>query len=153
MSSYQYKNSHYKDKTVPTPSHLYNENSYTGNTSSLYWIGSLFRCIIFVVFSLCNIGRVGPLSGSVPIAWISANSICNIIFKDYLSMDIHVSFSSKWLSTERVKIMNMKSISIYRIDLPLWHGQLLSHEEKLPWEPYPHYGLDTLYGVVYLCQT
>ena len=35
----QYKNSHYKDKTVGRPSYLYNGNFYTGKKASLYWDG------------------------------------------------------------------------------------------------------------------
>ena len=30
----------FKDKTVATPSYLYNENPYTGKTACLYWDGS-----------------------------------------------------------------------------------------------------------------
>ena len=32
----RYRDSHYKDKTVSRPSYLYNGNSYTGKTTSLY---------------------------------------------------------------------------------------------------------------------
>ena len=32
-----YEDSHYKDKTVMRPSYLYDGNSYTGKTTSLYW--------------------------------------------------------------------------------------------------------------------
>ena len=41
MSSYKYRDSHYKDKMVVKPSHLYNGNSYTGKMTSLYWIKTL----------------------------------------------------------------------------------------------------------------
>ena len=42
MSSYQYRKSHCGDKTVVRSSYLHNGISYTGNMSSLYWIGTLY---------------------------------------------------------------------------------------------------------------
>ena len=38
MPSYQYRNSHCGDKTILRPSYLHNGISYTGKTTSLYWI-------------------------------------------------------------------------------------------------------------------
>ena len=38
MSSYQYRKSHCGDKTVVRSSYLHNGISYTGKTTSLYWI-------------------------------------------------------------------------------------------------------------------
>ena len=38
MSSYQYRKSHCGDKTILPPSYLHNGISYTGKTTSLYWI-------------------------------------------------------------------------------------------------------------------
>ena len=38
MSSYQYMKSHCGDKTILRPSYLHNRISYTGKTTSLYWI-------------------------------------------------------------------------------------------------------------------
>ena len=38
MSSYQYRKSHCGDKTILWPSYLHNGISYTGKTTSLYWI-------------------------------------------------------------------------------------------------------------------
>ena len=40
MSSYQYRISHCGDKTVVRMSNLHNGSSYTGKTTSLYWIGA-----------------------------------------------------------------------------------------------------------------
>ena len=40
MPSYQYRKSHCGDKTILRPSHLHNEISYTGKTTSLYWLGA-----------------------------------------------------------------------------------------------------------------
>ena len=41
MTSYQYRKSHCGDKTILRPSYLHNGISYTGKTTSLYWIGAL----------------------------------------------------------------------------------------------------------------
>ena len=41
MSSYQYRKSHCGDKTILRPSYLHNGISYTGKTTSLFWIGAL----------------------------------------------------------------------------------------------------------------
>ena len=41
MTSYQYRKSHCGDKTIWRPSYLHNGISYTGKTTSLYWIGAL----------------------------------------------------------------------------------------------------------------
>ena len=38
MSSYQYRKSHCGDKMILRPSYLHNGISYTGKTTSLYWI-------------------------------------------------------------------------------------------------------------------
>ena len=38
MISYQYRKSHCGDKTILRPSYLHNGISYTGKTTSLYWI-------------------------------------------------------------------------------------------------------------------
>ena len=40
MSSYQYRKSHWGDKTILWPSYLHNGISYTGKTASSYWIGA-----------------------------------------------------------------------------------------------------------------
>ena len=41
MPSYQYRKSHCGDKTILRPSYLHNGISYTGKTTSLYWISTL----------------------------------------------------------------------------------------------------------------
>ena len=42
MASYQYRKSDCGDKTILWLSYLHNGISYTGKTTSLYWIGALF---------------------------------------------------------------------------------------------------------------
>ena len=41
MAPYRYRKSHCGDKTISRPSYLHNGISYTGNRTSLYWIGAL----------------------------------------------------------------------------------------------------------------
>ena len=41
MTFYQYRKSHCGDKTILRPSYIHNGISYTGEMSSLYWIGPL----------------------------------------------------------------------------------------------------------------
>ena len=41
MTFYWYRKSHCGDKTILRPSYLHNGISYTGKTTSLYWIGAL----------------------------------------------------------------------------------------------------------------
>ena len=43
MTSYQYRKSHCGDKTILRPSYLHNGISYTGKTTSLYWIRPLVK--------------------------------------------------------------------------------------------------------------
>ena len=45
MSSYQYRKSHYGDKTIP--SYLHNEISYSGMKTSLYWIGA--QTLLYII--------------------------------------------------------------------------------------------------------
>ena len=52
MSSYQYRKSHCGDKTILRPSYLHNGISYTGKTTSLYWIGTLHLCNLWQTFMI-----------------------------------------------------------------------------------------------------
>ena len=53
MLSYQYRKSHCGDKTVVRSSNLHNGISYTGKTTSLYWIGPwLLKKVILVMLVL-----------------------------------------------------------------------------------------------------
>ena len=44
-SSYQYRKSHYGDETILRPSYLHNGISYSGKTTSLYWIRAQVRMV------------------------------------------------------------------------------------------------------------
>ena len=52
MTSYQYRKSHCGDKTILRPSYLHNGVSYTGKTTSLYWIGALVIVFHLEIFQL-----------------------------------------------------------------------------------------------------
>ena len=47
MTSYQYRKSHCGDKTILRSSYLHNGISYTGKTTSLYWIRAQVASLIF----------------------------------------------------------------------------------------------------------
>ena len=50
MPSYQYRKSHCGDKTVVRSSYLHNGISYTGKTTSLYWIRALISTPARIMF-------------------------------------------------------------------------------------------------------
>ena len=68
MTSYQYRKSHCGDKTILRPSYLHNGVSYTGKTTSLYWIGALKAIIHLtmhvVLVSSCNVTSVDWVCGT-----------------------------------------------------------------------------------------
>ena len=145
MSSYQYKNSHYKDKMVPTPSHLYNENSYTGNTLYLYWIGSLFPCVICVVFFVCleERGHGGILSSLVEFL----QTLCAILLSRIIYQWIFMFhfLPNDWVQKgSRLWIWNpypyIELICPY--DMVSCCFMMRTFHENLG---YPHYGLETPY--------
>ena len=72
ISSYQYRKSHFGDKTIFRPSYLHNGISYTGKMTSFYWIRAL-----------------------VSRAWISNYMTQNSMGCNYLSMPQTPVFGSK----------------------------------------------------------
>ena len=52
--SYQYRKSHCGDKTVLSSSHLHNGISYTGKTTSLYWIRALVTLHWWLLIPGCS---------------------------------------------------------------------------------------------------
>ena len=64
MSSYQYRKCHCGDKTVVKSSYLHNGISYTGKTTSLYWIRALDHCFAVcqaTIWTSAGILLIGPL--------------------------------------------------------------------------------------------
>ena len=53
MSSYQYRKSHYGDKTILRPSYLHNGISCTGETTSLYWIRAMVPSYLAGSIGVC----------------------------------------------------------------------------------------------------
>ena len=75
MSSYQYRKSHCGDKTILRPSYLHNGISYTGKTTSLYWIRALesisvYLCKIKMIVTSCSMSSVGKIKFSELDHWI-----------------------------------------------------------------------------------
>ena len=66
ITSYQYKKSHCGDKTILRPSYLHNGISYTGKTTSLYWIRAqkVFPCHDLMVMYLFAVLRFTEKKGS-----------------------------------------------------------------------------------------
>ena len=54
MSSYQYRKSHCGDKTVVRSSYLHNGISYTGKTTSLYWIRAQLASFLIELSMYCS---------------------------------------------------------------------------------------------------
>ena len=74
MSSYQYRKSHYGDKTILRPSYLHNGISYTGKMISLYWIRALIE--------------KGPLSNPCTNGFILENMINILTFLSFLNSEM-----------------------------------------------------------------
>ena len=74
MTSYQYRKSHCGDKTILRPSYLHNGISYTGKTTSLYWIRAL---IIMVGINM--LVRQHLCIGTVPDGFVV---LCFIVVHD-----------------------------------------------------------------------
>ena len=55
MTSYQYRKSHCGGKTILRPSYLHNGISYTGKTTSLYWISPLGTSIHLSIPVTCTV--------------------------------------------------------------------------------------------------
>ena len=72
MTSYQYKKSHCGDKTILQPSYLHNGISYTGKTTSLYWIGAL---VFYLLWNVIHIDNRSISIGRVTLAAVSGTSI------------------------------------------------------------------------------
>ena len=61
MSSYQYRKSHFGDKTILQPFYLHNGISYTGKMISLYWIGPLLSTILpLQLMKFCDLWQGRP---------------------------------------------------------------------------------------------
>ena len=71
ISSYLYRKSHCGDKTILRPSYLHNGISYTGKTTSLYWI----RAQVIISY-----GIVIVLLEYSSFSAITVNAQCNMFF-------------------------------------------------------------------------
>ena len=101
MTSYQYKKSHCGDKTILRPSYLHNGISYTGKTTSLYWIGA--QMLIWRTFGLDQVKSKPLFLQKLPmvkkVIFLSGfTNICNItiIYQKIWGQTIIMSDSVTW---------------------------------------------------------
>ena len=80
ITSYQYRKSHFGDKTVVRSSYLHNGTSYIGKMSSLYWIGAqvsqawISNCIPQDTMGCNYISLLEiPASGNKVLIWLHCN--------------------------------------------------------------------------------
>ena len=89
IPSWQYRKFHCGDKTISQPSHLHNEISNTGKTTSLYWIRLLVAMIdamgwtdVFSFLMICFYQNVLPLMLQ---SRIQKTCFSHVLFEPYLS--------------------------------------------------------------------
>ena len=73
MTSYQYRKSHCGDKTILRPSYLHNGISYTGKTTSLYWIRAQCSLLLLWIHGLIHTWQYHTLSYWCVIIWYHAS--------------------------------------------------------------------------------
>ena len=122
MLSYQYRNSHYEDKTVSRPYPLYNGNPYTGKTSSSYWIDPLEL----------------PQSHTRPSPWTSYQ--IRKIARCACSGNAGNVFSRHWLQRESPvsdrqhasrHVRHARAVMHVRIANPRWRGKRSRHSRRM----------------------
>ena len=140
MSSYHYRKSHCGDKTILRPSYLHNGISYTGKTTSLYWIGTLLsvlwgaiitQSIFFkiytkdtsflsrvnygVSFLIWNYGLCSTLANAVLCA------ISHCIWPVWITNYIHYRLWGE------ITYPNFPNFSGVAIEVRVWIGNFISH--------------------------
>ena len=79
MSSYQYRKSHCRDKTVVRSSYLHNGISYTGKMSSLYWIRALESVsLLLCIYSPLSAETWALFQYQQPWYWIQLSAIITL---------------------------------------------------------------------------
>ena len=81
MSSYQYRKSHYGDKTILRPSYLHNGISYTGKMIYLHWIRVQFTYWRMDYLALIGIGASFLLWRVMDFRLIAINAMAVKLFK------------------------------------------------------------------------
>ena len=83
MAPYQYRKSHCGDKTISRSFYLHNGISYTGNRTSLYWIGALLpnEKYEYELFIACSIVAEDQQTGdwTFKSVWISTHCLISIL--------------------------------------------------------------------------
>ena len=126
MPSHQYRKSHCGDKTVARQSYLHNRISYTGKTTSLYWIRPLISYVAWAVV----------WSKHCIIMWYEWYSICRTPWGSFLSKikeyvaNEWACFSHEYESTIKLYI-SLKPISqiIYVVLIKILQTQSLQYDK------------------------
>ena len=143
MTSYQYRKSHYGDKTILRPSYLHNGISYTGKTTSLYWIRAQVSVIHEEVFqatvtlpcrkTICDAKTVYthvyfentciihhvitashcPVNGLAPLCWL-ASLCCKASVLFPPALVFFIVFFFAFISHHWLEVPNMQVINWYQ---------------------------------------
>ena len=97
ISSYQYRKSYCRDKTVVRSSYLHNGISYTGKMASLYWTNlpesTTMTCQIEEVV-VCCLSESNPINLCHP-----CNSLCAKFFREKINIFTFYAISPHWYDT------------------------------------------------------
>ena len=112
MTSYQYKKSHCGDKTILRPSYLHNGISYTGKTTSLYWIGALLCSHMAMEWKVVWFAKTDFLThwGRDKMAAISQTDIFQQIFLNenvWIAIKISLEFVSRGPTNNSPSLVQM----------------------------------------------
>ena len=107
MSSYQYRKSDCRDKTILRPSYLHNGISNTGNMTSLYWIRVQIMCIWMMTVFVCGC-KTNVLCMQNMESWVVVFIASIAIFPwqrmTYMSYILAVSIQKVWWKSQVTEI-------------------------------------------------
>ena len=159
-SSYQYRKSHYGDKTILRPSYLHNGISHTGKMTSLYWISPLTKAHFtnmvsltighgYVISSivLCGVLLLIPALTSTAV-WIYAVEVrawmtnyIKWIYVDVITYPCHKPGACLMINNEMIRTDNTGQLAVLQISSKVSHI-------GLQWQNTEHVYLNR--GVVWL---
>ena len=126
MTSYQNRKSHCEDKTILRPSYLHNGISYTGKTTSLYWIRAQ------VIIHAAQWSWRGLYW--FHLVWLSVyRNVSALYLQQYLlggSISyLHLSYQATSEGVSRVKFISKFELLVNSLNLKLWLCLVLT------WDP------------------
>ena len=131
MLSYQYGKSHCGDKTIIRSSYLHNGNSYTGKTTSLYWITALGNYFFSTENSLQWLPRI------VMVSQITSNlTVYSTAFSKWQQRK-HKLFLYYWLFVRGIHqwFPSQRASNVECISMPLHlHDNIAAHRITHPCE-------------------